>query len=101
VPDPETDYNEHVTAVVKFLKTVSTLDKTTIGEFLGTNNKLSNDCLAEFINQYDLCGKDFVDSLRTVLLGFRLPGEGQIVDRIMETFGEKFIKDNPKGADSC
>jgi len=30
------------------------------------------------------------------LLGFRIPGEGQIVDRIMETFGNKFIKDNPQ-----
>ena len=41
----------------------------------------------------------FVASLRTVLLGFRLPGEGQIVDRVMECFGEKFVADNPKGSE--
>ena len=36
-----------------------------------------------------------------VLQGFRLPGEGQIVDRIMERFGEKFVSDNPNGTDGC
>ena len=41
---------------------------------------------------------DFVHALKLVLQGFRLPGEGQIVDRIMEKFGEKFCNDNP---DSC
>ena len=46
-------------------------------------------------------GKDFVVSLRTVLLGFRLPGEGQVVDRVMEIFGNKFVSDNPSGSDSC
>lgn len=37
----------------------------------------------------------FVESLKHLLSGFRLPGEGQKVDRIMEKFGEKYHKDNP------
>jgi brefeldin A-inhibited guanine nucleotide-exchange protein len=32
--------------------------------------------------------------LKRLLSGFRLPGEGQKVDRIMEKFGEKFCSDN-------
>ena len=35
-----------------------------------------------------------------MLLGFRLPGEGQIVDRMMECFGEKFVHDNPNGTEN-
>ena len=100
IPDAEEDYKLHVKGIVNFLKTTPSLDKTTIGEFLGVDSELNKKCLAEFINQYDLRGKPFVESLRTVLLGFRLPGEGQIVDRIMECFGEKFVNDNPKGSES-
>ena len=32
--------------------------------------------------------------MKKMLAGFRLPGEGQKVDRIMEVFGEKYCKDN-------
>jgi len=39
--------------------------------------------------------------LKTILQGFRLPGEGQVVDRVMEIFGKKFISDNPNGSDGC
>jgi len=39
--------------------------------------------------------------LKTILQGFRLPGEGQIVDRVMEIFGKKFISENPNGSDGC
>jgi len=33
--------------------------------------------------------------MRYLLSFFRLPGEGQKVDRILEKFGEKFVADNP------
>lgn len=99
IPDPEEDWKGHVKGIVTFLKTTNNLDKTTIGEFLGVDAELNKACLTEFIFQYDLRNKPFVESLRTVLLGFRLPGEGQIVDRMMECFGEKFVQDNPKGSD--
>ncbi len=99
IPPAEPDYKLHVKGVVAFLKKTSNLDKTIIGEFLGVDAELNKACLKEFIEQYDLKNKPFVESLRMVLLGFRLPGEGQIVDRIMECFGEKFVADNPKGSD--
>ena len=50
VPDPEQDYEAHIKAIVHFLKTTPTLDKTVIGEFIGVNNKLNKDVLAEFID---------------------------------------------------
>ena len=42
---------------------------------------------------------EFVPALKKLLSGFRLPGEGQIVDRMMEKFGEKFVSCNPNGSD--
>ena len=47
-----------------------------IGEFLGVDKPLNKDCLMEFIEQYDLKGVEFVIALKTILQGFRLPGEG-------------------------
>ena len=101
VPDPDTDYESHVKAIVDFLKTNPSLDKTVIGEFLGVDAKLNKDVLTEYICQYDLRGAEFVSALKLVLQSFRLPGEGQIVDRIMEIFGQKFASDNPNGSDGC
>ncbi len=77
------------------------LDKTMIGVFLGTDDKLPKACLYRFIEEFDLKGVAYVQSLKTILQGFRLPGEGQVVDRVMEKFGLKFIEDNPNGTDGC
>lgn len=50
IPDPEQDYKAHVKGIVNFLKTEPSLDKTTIGEFLGVDAELNKACLTEFIN---------------------------------------------------
>lgn len=44
----------------------------------------------------DFTGLTFENALRFFLEGFRLPGEAQKIDRIMETFGEKFCRCNPR-----
>lgn len=50
IPDPDTDYRAHIKAIVEFLKTTPTLDKTIIGEFLGVDAKVNKDVLFEFID---------------------------------------------------
>jgi Sec7-like guanine-nucleotide exchange factor len=47
-----------------------------IGVFLGTDDKLPKACLYRFIEEFDLKGVAYVQSLKTILQGFRLPGEG-------------------------
>ena len=37
-----------------------------------------------------------MDALKHLLQGFRIPGEGQQVDRFMEKFGEKLSRDRPE-----
>lgn len=48
-----------------------------------------------YCDEFNFENKSFLGSLKILLSGFRLPGEGQKVDRIMEKFGEKFCRDNP------
>lgn len=87
---------DQVNDIVKFLKTVSSLDKEKIGEYLGEDIDLNKQVLYRYVDTHNFQGVSFVESLKTLLSGFRMPGEGQKVDRMMEKFGEKFNKDNPE-----
>ena len=48
-----------------------------------------------FTNLHDFVDLFFTKAIRYFLSSFRLPGESQIIDRIMENFAEKFCNDNP------
>ncbi len=78
-----------------FFRTVSSLDKTKIGEYLGEDIELNKEVLYYFIDSIEFARVPFVQGLKNLLSGFRLPGESQKVDRIMEKFGEKYQRDNP------
>lgn len=101
ITSADANWEQHIKDIVLWLKTNPLLDKTKIGEFLGTDDKLQKDCLYRFIDEFDLKNVAYITSLKTILQGFRLPGEGQVVDRVMEKFGIKFIEDNPDGTDGC
>lgn len=80
--------------VAKFLYSNSDkLDKTTLGEFIGdlTNKEI----MYLFVNQMNFAGKDFVAAIRHFLDHFRLPGEAQKIDRLMEKFAARYCETNP------
>lgn len=84
-----------VKEIVQFLKNSPQLDKTIIGDYLGEDKEVNKEVLYEFIDSINFVKVEYVEALRMLLSGFRLPGEGQKVDRIMEKFGEKYVSDNP------
>lgn len=43
-----------------------------------------------YIDAMDFTGHKFDDAIRMFLLDFRLPGEAQKIDRLMEKFAERF-----------
>ncbi|OQV16898.1 putative Brefeldin A-inhibited guanine nucleotide-exchange protein 1 [Hypsibius exemplaris] len=45
--------------------------------------------------QMEFGGKDIVQALRIFLDGFRLPGEAQKIDRLMEKFASRYCENNP------
>ncbi|KAL8062526.1 hypothetical protein ABFX02_02G153100 [Erythranthe guttata] len=49
-----------------------------------------------YVDSFDFQGKEFDEAIRVFLQGFRLPGEAQKIDRIMEKFAERYCKCNPK-----
>ncbi|TKY65599.1 Brefeldin A-inhibited guanine nucleotide-exchange protein 2 [Spatholobus suberectus] len=49
-----------------------------------------------YVDSFDFQGMEFDEAIRAFLQGFRLPGEAQKIDRIMEKFAERYCKCNPK-----
>ncbi|TNN88918.1 Brefeldin A-inhibited guanine nucleotide-exchange protein 1 [Liparis tanakae] len=70
------------------------LHLTQVGEFLGDNDRFNKEVMYAYVDQMDFQGKDFVSALRTFLEGFRLPGEAQKIDRLMEKFAARYLECN-------
>lgn len=71
------------------------LTKSSIGELLGEGDPESIKIMHAWIDSMDFAGLAFVDALRSFLQTFRLPGEAQKIDRIMEKFADRFLECNP------
>lgn len=81
--------------VAKFLHSEERLDKTNIGDFLGDNDDFCKEVMYTYVDQMEFTNMDFVAALRHFLDGFRLPGEAQKIDRLMEKFASRYCECNP------
>ncbi|XP_014603898.1 PREDICTED: brefeldin A-inhibited guanine nucleotide-exchange protein 2 [Polistes canadensis] len=79
--------------VARWLHMDERLDKTAIGDFLGDHNH--NQVMYNYIDQMNFADRDLVTALRYFLEGFRLPGEAQKIDRLMEKFASRYCECNP------
>uniref|UniRef100_A0A3B3X8P8 SEC7 domain-containing protein n=1 Tax=Poecilia mexicana TaxID=48701 RepID=A0A3B3X8P8_9TELE len=80
--------------LAQFLHQEERLDSTQVGEFLGDNDRFNKEVMYAYVDQMDFQGKDFVSALRMFLEGFRLPGEAQKIDRLMEKFAARYLECN-------
>lgn len=81
--------------IAKWLHEDERLDKNMIGDYFGENDDSSKQIMCAYIDQMDFCKMDIVASLRNFLEGFRLPGEAQKIDRLMEKFASRYCECNP------
>ena len=81
-------------SLAQFLHSVDGLDKKVLGDFLGGSKPFNKDVLREYVECFDFAGMELDEALRYFLGTFLLPGEGQVVDRIMEYFGSRYFRDN-------
>ena len=87
-------------AYADFLFDTPALDPAGVGEVIGGSKPLNLQILPLFVNRFDFKGLSFEQGFRKFLSKFHIPGESQMIDRIMEQFGKKFYNDNP-GLFSC
>lgn len=79
-----------------FLKlNLKDINKQSLGEFLGGAKHLNQKILEFFIDSYNFKNFHILEAMRILFSDFNLVGEGQIVDRIVKFFGQKYHKDNP------
>ena len=67
------------------------LNKKTIGEYLGTKENVN--ILEQFISFFDFKELRVDEAIRIMLTKFRLPGESQQIERVVEAFSQKYVKD--------
>ncbi|KAL5850725.1 hypothetical protein ACOSQ4_008738 [Xanthoceras sorbifolium] len=91
-------------SVAQFLKNTTSLDKAMIGDYLGQHEEFPLAVMHAYVDSMKFSGMKFDTAIREFLKGFRLPGEAQKIDRIMEKFAERYCADNPglfKNADTA
>ena len=69
-------FREQIKDIVNFLQTTGSLDKTCIGDYLGEDIDLNKKVLYAYVDSFNFANLPFVDSLKRLLSGFRMPGEG-------------------------
>ncbi|XP_048854687.1 cytohesin-2-like [Brienomyrus brachyistius] len=80
------------------------LNKTAIGDYLGERDDFNIQVLQTFLGLHEFAGFNLVQALRQFLWSFRLPGEAQKIDRMMEAFAQRYCQCNPgvfQNIDTC
>jgi len=84
-------------AIARFLITRKGLSKQMIGEYLGNLQQTFNQNVLQcFANEIDLSGLQIDTSLRKFQTYFRMPGEAQKIERLMEVFSQRYCVCNPE-----
>ncbi|XP_068661771.1 ARF guanine-nucleotide exchange factor GNL2-like [Aristolochia californica] len=87
LPDPP-----DAKTLAHFYRYAPGLDKNKIGDFVGDPDEFNIQVLKEYSETFDFSGVILDTALRTYLETFRLPGEAQKIQRILEVFSERFYE---------
>lgn len=75
--------------VAEFLKGTTRVDKKVLGDFLSKRGH--EDLLTAFIETFDFTDSRVDEALRQLLNSFRLPGEAQLIERIVTEFARQYF----------
>lgn len=81
--------------IANFILHTDFLDKRKVGELLGGHSNLSLSILNNYVHLFNTSSLEPDVALRYFLSRFFLPGESQMVYRILERFSVSYIRDNP------
>lgn len=87
-----TDVSDDRSVAVFLYGNCDKLNKRVIGEVLSKPAKAA--LLTEFMSQFQFEGLRVDEALRLILCTFRLPGESQQIERIVECFGDFYVAQN-------
>ena len=91
--------------MARFLRTNNKkLNRDRVGDYLCSGKPFNIKVLTYFINSFDFSDHNILDAMRVLFYDLPLSGEAQVIDRVVQTFGEKFHRQNPhelKNPDYC
>uniref|UniRef100_A0A674PP80 Cytohesin 3 n=1 Tax=Takifugu rubripes TaxID=31033 RepID=A0A674PP80_TAKRU len=90
--------------IAQFLYKGEGLNKTVIGDYLGERDDFNIKVLLALWSFTSSLTSNLVQALRQFLWSFRLPGEAQKIDRMMEAFASRYCQCNPgvfQSTDTC
>lgn len=82
-------------SVACFFRYTAGLDKNLVGDFLGNHDEFCVQVLHEFAGTFDFQDMSLDTALRLFLETFRLPGESQKIQRVLEAFSERYYEQSP------
>lgn len=80
--------------VASFILNQPKISKRRIGEYIGAVETLNQLVCEQLFSRYDFHGDTLDAALRKLLQQFRLPGEAQQIDRILEKFASYYHRQN-------
>ncbi len=81
--------------IAEFLATAKGLNLQQLGEYLSEPGDFAALVLQNFLSRFRFTGMTLEEAVRAYLVTFRLPGEAQRIDRVMQGFASRFHHDNP------
>ena len=89
----------------RFIRTnIKKLNRERVGDYLCSGKPFNIKVLTYFINSFDFSNHNILDAMRVLFFELPLSGEAQVIDRVVQTFGERFHRQNPeelKNPDFC
>jgi len=92
--DDKIEYDDLIKYIANFFRNEPEIDKTKLGEYIGKNKEFNKKVLKEFIDLFNFNGIRINQALRMLLFTFQIPGEAQIIDRLIDAFSKKYFEDN-------
>jgi cytohesin len=81
--------------IAQFIQKNPKISKRRLGEYIGNPDEFQQLVCDELFKLYDFKNRTLDHALRLLLLQFRLPGEAQQIDRILEKFAQHYFLQNP------
>ena len=75
-------------SVARFLNSTTRIAKKKLGEYISKRDQ--EPLLKAFLDLFDFAGKRVDEALRDLLNSFRLPGESQLIERIVTVFSHQY-----------
>lgn len=85
----DSEYNKDLAEFFYFKSDL--INKKSVGEFIAKPKNLP--ILVKFLSNFRFKGKRVDEALRLLLQKFRIPGESQQIERVVENFADKYVND--------